>query len=434
MPKNNIVFVCRDCGHEYMRWQGKCDICGAWNTLEEFKVTAATANNSTLAQGSSLIQPSKLSDVAVTNDNRIITGINEIDRVFGGGFVPGSLVLLSGEPGIGKSTLLLQIIGHLSQNHKVLYWSAEESVSQVAKRAQRLKLNPKNIEIVSTIDAGVISSGTEASIVVVDSIQTIADLSLPAPAGSVTQVRSVLQSIQIWAKENNKLIIVVGHVTKDGVVAGPKTLEHLVDVVTVLEGDPNHDIRLLRGTKNRFGPTNEIGVFSMDKNGLQAIDNPSKLFLEERLSGVPGSIVTVTLEGSRPLLVEIQALVTKSYLSFPRRTSSGIDSKRLDLIIAILENRTGIKLYTQDIFVNVVGGIKVTEPAVDLAIALSIVSALLNITIPQDWCVFGEIGLAGELRKVKGFEARVKESKRLGYKTIDNIKTISQAIAKLKSL
>jgi DNA repair protein RadA/Sms len=268
--------------------------------------------------------------------------------------------------------------------------------------------------------------------VIVDSIQTVADPNLESSAGSVTQVRSVLQSIQVWAKENNKLVIVVGHVTKEGVVAGPKTLEHLVDVVTVLEGDPNHDIRLLRGTKNRFGPTNEIGVFSMNEKGLLAIDNPSQLFLEERLSGVPGSIVTATLEGSRPLLVEVQALVTKTYLTFPRRTASGIDPKRLDLIIAILENRVGLKLYDQDIFINVVGGIRLTEPAVDLAIAISIASALWKIVVPADWCAYGEIGLGGELRSVKGLELRNRETKRLGYKPIPKLKTLAQAVDLLK--
>lgn len=429
MVKSSAVYVCSECGHEHVRWQGKCDSCGAWNTLQEFKIGKAISK---VGSKHHLDQIVELKDIINTSIERVTTGINEIDRVFGGGFVPGSLILLSGEPGIGKSTLLLQVIQALSDKKKVLYWSAEESADQIAARANRLNINKSNLKIISTTDASILDSVGEVDIMVVDSIQTVADPDIPAPAGSISQVRSVLQSIQIWAKENSRIVIVVGHVTKEGVVAGPKTLEHLVDVVTVLEGDPNYDIRLLRGSKNRFGPTNEVGVFSMEAKGLLPVTNPSKLFLQERLASTPGSVVAVTLEGTRPFLIEVQALVTKSFLTFPRRTASGIDSKRLDLIIAILENRANLKLYNQDIFVNVVGGMKIIEPAVDVAIALSITSAFWNIPTPENWCMYGEIGLGGEIRSVKSDQIRFKEAKRLGFDPIPKMRTILECINLLK--
>lgn len=418
------MFVCSDCGNEFSTWAGRCSACGEWNTLKEM-----SAEISKLEAVGEKISAKNLSDYKITNSNRIKTGYLEIDQVFGGGIVVGSVILLGGEPGIGKSTLLLQIVDNLP---KTLYISGEESGQQLKLRVDRLKLSGKNIEVSSAIDIAALEAGImdiQPKIIVVDSIQTVYDSRISGTAGSQIQVKESGLVLQQLAKKHQVAIIIVGHVTKEGTVAGPRMLEHLVDVVVYLEGDRSHDARILRTVKNRFGNTDEIAVFKMGENGLTEIKNPGAFFLSES-GNLPGSATTVLLEGSRPLLVEIQALVTPTTFGYPRRTSSGFDLNRLNIIIGVLTKRAGINLGNQDVYISVAGGLSAREPAADLAVALAIASSYKNKSLPEKSVFFGELGLTGELKKVMAPDRRKKEAETLGFKVYSNYKNISIALEK----
>ncbi|MEK7591868.1 MAG: DNA repair protein RadA [Patescibacteria group bacterium] len=429
--KLKTSFVCQQCGYETPEWYGKCPSCSEWNSLVE--TVKATGKEKTSSRGlhQSGEKPHLLSEVTHIESARIKTGFGEFDRVLGGGIVPGSVTLLSGDPGIGKSTLLLHVIGAVGG----LYVSGEESAEQIKLRAHRLGIKGDAIMILSETHVESITAAMQEiqkqntknipMLVVIDSIQTLQSDELEGMPGSVGQVRSCAERITTVAKGFGISVIIIGHVTKDGAIAGPKILEHMVDTVLYLEGERFQNARLLRTLKNRFGAIEEVGIFEMNEKGLKEIDNPSALFLEDRVIGVPGSVITVLLEGTRPILVEIQALVVSTQLAFPRRVASGFDGNRLQLIVAILQKRLNIPLGTFDIFINVSGGLKVQEPAADLAVSLAILSSFKNIPIDAKSAVFGEVGLLGEVRRVGSEERRIKEAKRLGFTHI-----ISPASAK----
>ncbi|MCX6810657.1 MAG: DNA repair protein RadA [Candidatus Berkelbacteria bacterium] len=415
------IFVCDNCGNEFSNWAGRCSACGEWNTLKEFK-------SETLSSKSvEIISAKKLNDFSVTSKTRIQTGFSEVDRVFGGGIVDGSVILLGGEPGIGKSTLLLQIVDNLP---RTLYISGEESGQQLKLRAERLKLSGKNIEVSSAVDIAALEAAIieiEPKIIVVDSIQTVYDSHVSGTAGSQIQIKESGLVLQQLAKKYSVAIIIVGHVTKEGTVAGPRMLEHLVDVVVYLEGERSHDARILRTVKNRFGNTDEIAVLKMGESGLVEIKNPGAFFLSEA-DNLPGSATTVLLEGSRPLLVEIQALVTPTTFGYPRRTASGFDLNRLNIIIGVLTKRAGLNLGNQDVYISVAGGLSAREPSADLAVALAIASSYKNKSLPEKSVYFAEIGLTGELKKVMAADKRKKEAETLGYKVYSSYKNISIAL------
>ena len=433
MPKTRITFVCQQCGAESPKWSGRCPNCQEWNTLVETVLTASHSG-SFLERGQKII-PQKLSEIKFVNNQRVKTGIQEFDRVLGGGIVSGSLVLVAGEPGIGKSTLLLQL-AHLATKDsnsgkdkklpiKFLYVSGEESPQQIRIRTERLKIKNDNIlflpetNVENIIDAvKELKKENQQVLIVVDSIQTLTTDEFNGSAGSIGQVRESTSRLLKMAKSTGFPVFLVGHVTKEGSVAGPKTLEHMVDTVLYLEGEKFGTFRLLRTTKNRFGATDEVGVFEMVQTGMLEVNNPSRLFLSERQKGVPGSIVVATMEGTRPVLVEIQALVVPTQLAIPRRLASGVDFNRLQLIVAVLSKRLNLPLGAFDIFVNVVGGIKIEEPAADLGIALAIFSSFKNLLVDNKTAVFGELGLLGEIRQVPHTILRKKEAKRLGFTKI----------------
>lgn len=422
--KEKVIFVCADCGGEYLAWQGKCDQCGVWNSLREFK-QPTTSNK----QPATNYQPqvTTLSGVNLQK-TRASSKIGEFDRVLGGGLVPGSVTLLAGEPGQGKSTLLLALADNINGT---LYVSGEESAEQVGLRAYRLGVSAAKINFLAATDIESILDAAQKqhfNLIIIDSIQTMTVADLPSSAGSILQVKESALRLQRFAKECKTAIVLVGHVTKDGVVAGPRTLEHLVDTVLYLEGDPYHGTRILRGVKNRFGPTDEIGIFTMSDKGLQEVVNPSELFLAERVEGVPGSVVTATIEGSRPLVVEVQALSSASPFGYPKRVATGVDANRVQLIAAVLDKRAGINLKDQDIYVNVVGGVLVKEPACDLAVALAIASAAKAKPVAGKLCVFGEVGLTGEVRRVPHADKRSAEAKRLGFEVYQAAKTLTATL------
>ncbi len=394
--------------------------CGEWNTLSEFSVESAAASVRT-----SELKPQKLSEIPSSKHERIKSDILEFDRVVGGGIVPGSIILVGGEPGIGKSTLLLQISAKIG---KALYISGEESLGQIKERADRLKVDANRIELVADGDLEAIEQHirqTSPSFIIIDSIQTVFLNSVPSTAGSLVQVRESGLFLQRLAKTSGIPIVIVGHVTKEGSIAGPRTLEHLVDVVLYFEGDRYHDIRILRGVKNRFGPTNEVGIFTIQGEGLVEVRNPSDVFLEERQKS-PGSVITATLEGTRPILVEVQALVTPTHFGYPRRMSSGFDLNRLNLLAAVISKTTNVNLSNHDIYLNVTGGIKLQEPSVDLAVVASIISSYKNTAIPADLCLFGEVGLSGEIRRVRRQQDRTKEAEGLGFRVAQDTRHLSQ--------
>ncbi|HSV20250.1 MAG TPA: DNA repair protein RadA [Casimicrobiaceae bacterium] len=419
MAKVKAVYSCTECGGQSPKWQGQCPHCSAWNTLVESVATPAAVRFQTVAGTRSTVTP--LASVDARESQRTPTGIDELDRVLGGGLVPGGVVLLGGDPGIGKSTLLLQACAALGATHRTLYVTGEESVEQVALRAQRLGLVNAPVELLAEVqlEAIVAAIGTHApEIVVVDSIQTVYTEALTSAPGSVSQVRECAAQLTRLAKQRGIVVVFVGHVTKEGAIAGPRVLEHIVDTVLYFEGDPHSSFRLVRAIKNRFGAANELGVFGMTERGLKGVGNPSALFLSQHSEGVAGSAVVATLEGSRPLLVEVQALVDPIQGGTPRRLAVGLDPQRLALLLAVLHRHGGLETAGYDVFVNAVGGVRINEPAADLAILLAVQSSLRNKPLPAKLLVFGEVGLAGEIRPVQRGQERIREAAKLGYRTV----------------
>ncbi len=422
MTKKRTRFVCEACGAMQLKWMGRCPECGEWNTLVETVLSESSSDSNSATAPAGEARAFSLSDIASDAHDRVPVPIEELNRVLGGGIVPGAMVLLGGDPGIGKSTLLLQLASVMGERDgKALYVSGEESLQQIKLRANRLSLDSSQLYVLSETNLERIAhqiEEMEPTLVIVDSIQSIYTDARDASAGSIGQVRDCATSLLRLAKVRNVPTFIVGHVTKSGSIAGPKALEHIVDTVLYLEGERFHTYRLLRSVKNRFGSTNEVGVFEMCDKGLLEVSNPSQMFLEERLGHASGSAVAVTMEGTRPILVEIQALVSQSNLNYPRRTCNGIETNRLLLLAAVLSKRVGLKLGNQDIFVNVVGGLRIREPAVDLAITVAIASSYYNRPVSADLAIFGEVGLAGELRRVSQSERRCREASKLGFEHI----------------
>ena len=420
MAKGKTVFVCSSCGYESAKWLGKCPACNEWNTFYEEKVTSVSSTsrgkNSSSKEKS---VPRKLKDVEGIDVARTSTGIGELDRVLGGGLVKGSLVLVGGEPGIGKSTLILQLCDKVKGQGKVLYVSGEESAEQVKIRADRLGINNEEIMFLGETNIDNIQEtvfSLSPKLVIIDSIQTMYSEEITSAAGTVSQVREITARIMRMCKDNGITTIIIGHVTKDGNIAGPRVLEHMVDTVLYLEGERYFSYRILRSVKNRFGSTNEVGMFEMKNEGMTEITNPSSILISERNDNPAGSVIVASMEGTRPLLVELQALTSMSVFGIPKRTANGIDYNRLAVLIAVLEKKAGIALGGQDVYLNVVSGIKIAEPAVDLGIVLACASSYRNISIPQNVVAIGEVGLTGEVRAVNMIEKRIREAEKLGFK------------------
>jgi len=417
MAKVKTVYVCQACGGTSAKWQGQCPTCQAWNTLEEsIAETPSAPRFQGLAQS---IPRQKLATIQAEDLPRLPTGIEEFDRVLGGGLVPGGVVLLGGDPGIGKSTLLLQALAQMSAaGVAALYSSGEESAAQIALRAKRIDLKAPQLEVLAEIQLEkllTIMDTVRPQVVVVDSIQTIYSEAFSSAPGSVAQVRECAAQLTRFAKSTGICILLVGHVTKDGHLAGPRVLEHIVDTVLYFEGDTHSSFRLVRAIKNRFGAVNELGVFAMTEKGLRGVSNPSAIFLSQHAEMVPGACVLVTQEGSRPLLVEIQALVDTAHIPNPRRLAVGLEQHRLAMLLAVLHRHAGIACFDQDVFLNAVGGVKITEPAADLAVLLAIQSSIRNRALPRELIVFGEVGLAGEIRPCPRGQERLKEAAKLGF-------------------
>jgi len=436
--KQKTVFTCQKCGSQSPKWLGKCPDCGAWNSMAE-EVVAKLTPGGVPGERS---RPVPICDVPAQSETRVETGVGELDRVLGGGIVPGSLVLIGGDPGIGKSTLLLQAMHNLAERSgEVLYVSGEESASQTRLRGERLNASHKRLLILAENSLEAILAHAAAlrpKAMVVDSIQTVWTSALESAPGSVSQVRESAGKLMLLAKGSGIPVFIVGHVTKDGAIAGPRVLEHMVDTVLYFEGDGSHPFRILRAVKNRFGSTNEIGVFEMRQEGLCGVDNPSELFLSERPLGVSGSVVTASLEGSRPLLVELQALVTQTSYGVPRRTTIGVDHNRLALLVAVLEKKVGLHLGGLDIFLNAVGGVRLNEPAADLAMIMAVASSHLDKAITPQTVVLGEVGLAGEVRAITQPEQRIAEAEKLGFHTCilpaGNLKRLKKGKIKLQGV
>ena len=415
MARSKTLYTCTECGGQAPKWQGQCPHCSAWNTLVETVAERSAPRYQGLAQASSV---QVLGEVDAAESPRRETGIGELDRVLGGGLVPGAVVLLGGDPGIGKSTLLLQALAQLAPACRTLYVSGEESTQQVALRARRLGLQTAGVRVLAEIQLEKVLAALaveKPEVVVIDSIQTVYSEALQSAPGSVAQVRECAAQLTRFAKTAGVSVLLVGHVTKEGAIAGPRVLEHIVDSVLYFEGDTHSSFRLVRAIKNRFGAVNELGVFAMTDRGLRGVSNPSALFLSRHGSEVPGSCVLVTQEGTRPLLVEIQALVDDAHAPNPRRLSVGLEQNRLALLLAVLHRHAGVAAFDQDVFVNAVGGVKIDEPAADLAILLAIVSSLRNRPLPAGLVVFGEVGLAGEVRPVQRGQERLREAAKLGF-------------------
>jgi len=419
VAKPKTLYFCTECGGQAPKWQGQCPHCGAWNTLVESIATPAATRFESIAGTRSTVTP--LASVKPRAISRIATGLEEFDRVLGGGLVPGGVVLLGGDPGIGKSTLLLQAGAALGAAHRTLYVTGEESAEQIAMRAQRLALVNAPVELLAEVQLEAIVAAintTSPEVVVIDSVQTIYTEALASAPGSVAQVRECAAQLTRLAKQRGVVVLFVGHVTKEGAIAGPRVLEHIVDAVLYFEGDAHSSFRLVRAIKNRFGAANELGVFAMTERGLKGVANPSALFLSQHADGVAGSAVVATLEGTRPLLVELQALVDPVIGGPPRRLAVGLDPQRLALLLAVLHRHGGIETGGYDVFVNAVGGVRIVEPAADLAALMAVFSSLKNKPLPKKSLIFGEVGLAGEVRPVQRGQERIREAAKLGFETV----------------
>lgn len=415
--KAKTVFVCNECGYESAKWLGKCPACNSWNTFFEEKISTKVENGKKAKK----VQegPKPLNSYVGQDDQRTSTGYKELDTVLGGGLVKGSLVLVGGEPGIGKSTLILQLCDKIKGEGKVLYVSGEESAEQIKLRADRLNIKNDDILFLGETDIDIIDQNIEElepKLVIIDSMQTMYSEEISSAPGSVSQVREITSRVMKSCKSRKITTIIIGHVTKDGNIAGPRVLEHMVDTVLYIEGERYFSYRMVRGVKNRFGSTNEIGMFEMQEKGMVEITNPSSILISEREENPSGSVIVATVEGTRPLLVELQALVTQSVFGLPRRTANGIDYNRLTLLVAVMEKKAGFMLGNQDVYLNVVGGLKVNEPALDLGIVLATASSFKNISIPKGIIALGEVGLTGEVRTINMIEKRLKEAERLGFK------------------
>ena len=426
MAKAKTAFVCNDCGADFPKWQGQCGECQAWNTLTEFRLSAPAAKKGSSGRATtrggfagSLAAVKRLEDVSIVDLPRLASGFDEFDRVLGGGFVPGASILIGGHPGAGKSTLLLQTLCRLASSHSALYVTGEESPEQIALRANRLQLPTDQLQLMAETDVDGILASAESlqpKILVVDSIQVVHSDTLTSAPGSVSQVRDCASQLTRYAKQTGTVLILVGHVTKDGSLAGPKVLEHMIDCSILLEGDHDTRYRTLRGQKNRFGAVNELGIFAMTDTGMREVTNPSAIFLDRSEHIAPGTTVVVVWEGTRPLLVEIQALVDDSSLGNPRRVTVGFEQNRLAMLLAVLHRHGGIQVGDQDVFANVVGGVRVMETSADLALLLAVVSSLRDRPLPQDWVVFGEVGLSGEIRPVASGQERLAEAAKHGFR------------------
>lgn len=436
MAKEKTCYVCASCGYETARWLGCCPDCGEWNTFEERRPAPAapgkTAERAARYQSTQKAEPVPLSDIQTQPEPRSSTGNEELDRVLGGGLVPGSAILLGGDPGIGKSTLLLQTAASLSERMRVLYVSGEESAQQIKMRASRIGVDKHALYVLTENDVEAILDkclSIRPDVLIIDSIQTMVSADSASAPGSVSQVRQSAGAIVRYAKESGVSVFLVGHVTKEGSLAGPRVLEHMVDAVLYFEGDRQHEYRLLRAVKNRFGSVNELGVFEMRAEGMTPVPNPSESLLSQRARGASGSVVFCTLQGSRPILCDLQALAAKSFYAVPKRTVGGMDSGRVALLLAVMEKRAGKKLFDQDVYINVAGGLALSDPAADLAVCVAVASSLMGFTLPASLSVMGEVGLCGEVRPVAQAERRVAECVRLGFTQIllpkQNLKKLS---------
>ncbi len=418
MAKAKTIFVCSECGNESPKWLGKCPACNSWNTFYEQKIEKYTETNKIEKNINNTPKP--LNTYIGQEANRTSTGSSELDRVLGGGLVKGSLILLGGEPGIGKSTLILQLCENVKGEGKVLYVSGEESAEQIKLRADRLNVKNEELLFLGETDIDIVKGAIEEikpKLVIIDSIQTMYSDEISAAAGSVSQVREITAQIMRVCKSQQITTVIIGHVTKDGNIAGPRVLEHMVDTVLYLEGERYNTYRILRAVKNRFGSTNEIGMFEMKQEGMCEVTNPSDILITERDDEPAGSCIVASMEGTRPILVEIQALTSQTVFGLPKRTANGFDYNRLAVLIAVLEKKAGLSLGNQDVYLNIAGGIKLSEPAVDLGIITTVASAYKNISIPQNTVIMGEVGLTGEVRRINLIEKRLKEAEKLGFKT-----------------
>jgi len=439
MKKNNqTIFCCQECGYQAPKWMGRCPECNGWDSFVEEKKPAAHRFSPQSERTAYHTQAVPIDSVEIPAENRISTGINEFDRVLGGGVIVGSLVLIGGDPGIGKSTLLLQVLQELAnKGRKVLYVSGEESIRQLKMRSQRLGPVSSNMLAASEIDMDAIMTmiqSVKPDAVVIDSIQTMFSHDVVSAPGSVSQVREATLKFMVLAKQSGISVFLIGHVTKDGSIAGPRLMEHMVDTVLYFEGDQNHIFRILRAVKNRFGSTNEIGVFEMKEIGLAEVANPSAVFLAERAANAPGSVVTACMEGTRPILVELQALISSAGYGTPRRTILGLDYNRVSLLVAVMEKKLGLNMTGNDIFMNVAGGVKVSEPAVDLGIVSAVASSFLDKPVPEGTLLIGEVGLAGEVRGISQLENRITEVRKMGFTKCIVPKTSLKSMNKIKDI